>query len=123
MVKKFKGLLAFNVAIEAVGTGDAGKGLAVAAREERTLTERIQSFAEEIYSLSKKIITVAENTGNMLKQIFTAIQNTTEFIKGISAASLEQNSDSQLNKSTVLQLDKAVQQNISYSKELTSMSE
>jgi methyl-accepting chemotaxis protein len=71
-------LLALNAAIEAARAGDAGRGFAVVAEEVRNLSERSNSFNEQIrklvYSSKDAIATVRDTVGAMAQRDSSASQ-------------------------------------------------
>ena len=59
-------LLALNAAIEAARAGDQGRGFAVVADEVRSLSQRSQSFSDQIRSQFSRTSTTIEEAGNLV---------------------------------------------------------
>ncbi len=116
-------LLALNAAIEAARAGDHGKGFAVVASEVRKLAERSGVAAGEISDLSRNSVQIAETAGNLLTELVPNIQKTAELVQEISAASNEQRIGVEQINSSIIQLDKVIQQNSASSEELAATSE
>ncbi len=116
-------LLAINAAIEASKAGEFGKGFSVVASEVRKLAEQTQSAANDICNLTKESLLVAENAGSILTNIVPEVQNTTTLIQEISAASIEQNANTEQISHAIQQLNTVVQRNSATSEELSAGAE
>jgi len=116
-------LLALNAAIEAARAGEHGRGFAVVASEVRKLAERSGTAAGEIGQLSFSSVQIAEQAGNKLTKLVTDIQKTADLVQEISASSKEQRTGIDQINTTILQLDRVIQQNASSADELASTSE
>lgn len=116
-------LLALNAAIEAARAGDHGKGFAVVASEVRKLAERSQAAAAEIGTLSLTSVGISEHAGEMLKMMVPEIQKTAELVREITAASREQDGDTERINKAIHQLDRVIKQNASASEQMSQTSD
>lgn len=116
-------MLSLNASIEAARAGEFGKGFAVVASEVGKLAERSQREAGEISKLSAESLITAERAGKTISALIPEIQRTAELIQEISAASNEQNAGAGQINSSIIELDKVVQQNAAASEETAAMAE
>jgi len=116
-------MLALNASIEAARAGEHGRGFAVVATEVRKLAELSESSAAEISQLSSSCVEVAENAGAVLEKAVPDIRRTAELVQEISAASSEQQAGADLINSSILTLEKVIQQNAAASRQVASTAE
>ena len=70
-------LLALNAAIEAARAGDQGRGFAVVADEVRSLSQRSQSFSDQIRSQFSRTSTTIEEAGDLVGNMASKDMNMT----------------------------------------------
>ncbi len=116
-------ILALNAAVEAARAGEHGKGFAVVAAEVRKLAERSRAAAEEIVLLTSKARSLSERAGTSLETIIPKIESMVSLMLEITAASVEQNSGTELVNSAMQQLNEVAQENTETSRALASTSE
>lgn len=116
-------LLALNAAIEAARVGEAGKGFAVVAGEVRRLAENTTVSASDISSISTETVSLADSAITVLDSIIKEVEKTERLIDEIVVANRNQDEGTEKVKTTVNNLSNAVQQNASFSEELSAMAE
>ncbi len=116
-------MLALNAAIEAARAGEHGKGFAVVAAEVRKLAERSQIAASEISELSTVTMVSAKKSSELLTGLVPEIEKTSELVQEISSSSGEQTMGVEQINTSLMELDKVIQQNAAASEELSSTSE
>ena len=116
-------MLALNAAIEAARAGEHGRGFAVVAEEVRKLAENSRVAAGEIMELSGNTVSTAAEAGRMLNSLVPEIRKTTDLVRDISFANEEQESGVKQINSAILQLDRTIQENASFSVEMAASAE
>lgn len=111
-------ILALNAAVEAARAGEQGRGFAVVASEVRSLAQRSASAAKEIKDLiDESVDTVRQGSalvsraGDTMTEIVASIKNVANLMRDITVAGSEQSVGLEQISQSVIELDKATQQN------------
>ncbi len=123
-------LLALNAAVEAARAGEAGAGFAVVADEVRNLAMRAAEAAKDTAGLIdgtvKKVkdgSEIVSRTNDAFTKVAQSSTKVGELVSEIAAASSEQAQGIEQINTSVIEMDKVVQQNASNAEENASASE
>ena len=116
-------MLALNAAVEAARAGEHGKGFAVVAKEVQQLAEKSQESAEQITKMANMSLEIERDTGNKTNAILPDIEKTMELVKGITEASIEQKTSTELVSQFAQNLNDITQQNSEASQEMEFQSD